>query len=100
MTIRLETDNAGAPHTVWLDGTRYTLDELRSHIARSAALTTVVRWLTDERATTRRQRTLLAHWQRYGHRMQTTARTQAEDWRVVEGEYRTMQIPTWLRRIA
>lgn len=79
MTIRLETDPAGEPHTVWFDGRKYTLDELRTHIARSAALTTVLVWLTQERATTRRQRHLLSHWQRYGARMQATARTQAEE---------------------
>jgi hypothetical protein len=79
MTIRLETDPAGEPHTVWFDGRKYTLDELRNHLARSAALTTVLVWLGQERATTRRQRKLLGHWQRYGAGMQATARTQAEE---------------------
>lgn len=77
MTIRLDYDQHGLPTTVWLDGVAYTPDELRDHIARSRALTTVARWLVEEVATSRRQRRLLAHWQQYAHRMQRLAVCQA-----------------------
>ena len=78
MTIRLETTATGEPASIWIDGKEYTLDELRNHLARSHALTTVARWLDEELRTARRQRRLLAHWQRYGAGMQRVAWQQAE----------------------
>ena len=59
MTSRIETDQHGEPVLIWIDGTKYTLDELRDHLARSAALDTVIRWHADAEYRYRQQRRIV-----------------------------------------